>query len=85
MDVVLEFYLPVMDKYGDHKIYRPSQDTFESERNATNDPPGQDAETRMPQANGNCYKQTKSHSHLVRQVLHKILRTILNFYKLENY
>lgn len=43
VDIGLEFYLPVMDKYGDYKIYCPNQDTFESEESAINDTPRQEA------------------------------------------
>lgn len=41
------FYLPVMNKYGDYKIYYPNQDTFESEEIAIIDTPRREAQTRM--------------------------------------
>ena len=47
MDSWVEFYLPMMNKYGDYKIYCPNQDTFESEEIAINDTPRQEAQTRM--------------------------------------
>lgn len=43
MDIGLEFYLPMMDKYCDHKIYCPNQDSFEREESATPGIPGQEA------------------------------------------
>lgn len=81
MDTGLEFYIPLMNKYGDHKIYCPNQDNFESEERAINDTPRQEAPTRMLQANWYHFKQTRSHSYLINQYLHQILRIILNFYK----
>ena len=43
MDIGLEFYLPMIAKYGDYKTYCPNQDTFKSKGNAINDIAGQKA------------------------------------------
>lgn len=42
MDIGLEFYLPIMNKYNEF-IYCPNQDTFESEGSAINETSGQEA------------------------------------------
>lgn len=39
MGIGLEFYLPMKDKHGGHKIYCPNQGTFEGEGSAINDAP----------------------------------------------
>lgn len=36
VDTGLEFSLPIIAKYGDHKTYCPNQDTFKSEGSAIN-------------------------------------------------
>lgn len=56
MDTSVEFYLPVMDKYREYKIYCPNQDTFESEEIEINDTPRQETQTRTLWATWYWYK-----------------------------
>lgn len=39
VDTWVEFYLPVMNKYGDYKIYCPNQDTLKVKRLQLTDTP----------------------------------------------
>lgn len=78
VDTGLEFSLPIIAKYGDHKTYCPNQDTFKSAGSAFNNGPGQKAQTVILEANWESHKQTKSLSHLIRPSVYKNLKVTLH-------